>query len=117
VSLWPVIKPPIDRHPRPINLAVKPPEPVTFDGPLNILIALEGHATAYVRLANIKASFIAIAPVPGGTPTDPPPPRPAPSAPPNRKPPGVGSPIKYDKGVLDTEITNRINRPRPSNYD
>jgi hypothetical protein len=57
---WPAEAPP--KIKRPINLAGPPPDPVTFDGPLNVLIALEEVAQANIDVNKVKQSYDEINP-------------------------------------------------------
>jgi hypothetical protein len=61
---WPAEAPP--KVKRPINLEGPPPDPVTFDGPLNVLIALHGIALANINVSKTKAEYDDINPQ--GTP-------------------------------------------------
>ena len=51
---WPAVTP--EKVKRPINLIGEPP-PVTFDGPLNVLIALHGIATANINVNATKQAY------------------------------------------------------------
>ncbi|UQD96088.1 hypothetical protein [Bradyrhizobium japonicum] len=63
MSRWPVVDPPKVRQR--INLRIAPiPDPITFDGPLNVLIQLYGTATAATTAAQVKHDYEAIYPPP-----------------------------------------------------
>jgi hypothetical protein len=101
MSKWPVENPPPERAPR-INLRGPPPDPLTFTGPLNVFIELEGTASAYVESATTKKDYDAIV---GG-------PKPAPARAPPPPEPGIpissGHRVDYDKGVVDPDIARRV---------
>jgi hypothetical protein len=121
---WPVRKPPIDPHPPGINLlAPKPPDgipdPIVYDGPLNVFIQLYGTLRAYIEAAHVKTDYDYIVPTPvtgageageagieAGKPVikkD----QPAPARP-NVRRVSAGRPVSYDKGVVDPDIARRI---------
>jgi hypothetical protein len=106
MSKWPVRNPPVDLHPPHINLTAQPPDPVTFDGPLNELIELHGTAQAYINVAHTKDEYLDIVPVPS-VPTAPtPPPLPTP------QPISAGNPVPIDESKY-VIVRNSPPRPRP----
>jgi hypothetical protein len=53
-----------------INLTAQPPDPTTFDGPLNLFIALHGVAVANINAAHTKQEYDEINST-GGAPAKP----------------------------------------------
>jgi hypothetical protein len=99
MSRWPVETPPPEPL-KPVNLAGKPPDPVTYNGPLNVFIELEGTASAYVEAATTKQAYDDIAPVPT---------TPIPQAP----RPVIGNPISAGSAVVYNRPHVIVRRPRP----
>ena len=116
MSRWPVVTP-IDWHPPHINLsAPKPPDPVTFDGPLNVLIGLHGTASAYINAAHVRQEYLSIAPTPvASLPTqkqEQEENKPGTKAP-QIKPISAGAAVEhYDAAVPDPDLEKRLARHR-----
>lgn len=96
MSKWPVDNPPIEPQPPGINLVGVPPDPATFDGPLNEFIELHGTAVGYNTAAQTKKDYEATNPPAARAaepaPTPPPQPGLAPA-----KPISAGHPIPFDE--------------------
>ena len=106
----------------PINLRGVPPDPATFDGPLNEFIELHGTAVAYNTAAKTKADYPAPA-----TATLREPPRQDVLRPPAylasrpqvmaNGPVGPGRPINYTSGVIDRRVGERVRNRRYPHKD
>jgi len=99
---------PVRRIARPgINLAGTPPDPETFEGPLNVFIGLHGTGLAANQAEENKATYdenFPSTPVP--PPEEPPPPL--------GEPISAGRPINPDmsKYVLDRSVAKRVLKQR-----
>lgn len=132
MSKWPVDEPIDPKAPR-INLRGVPPDPATFDGPLNVFIALHATAVANNTAEQTKQDYDALHPpatdaasweelrqankpvteeVHDHPSVNEPQPQPQP------QPVSAGSPVNYTAGIVDPEIQARVQRHhvRPSRY-
>jgi hypothetical protein len=125
MSKWPVDEP-IDPRPPRINLRGVPPDPATFDGPLNVFIGLHATAVANNTAEQTRQDYDTLHPA---TPEaaaesksvteedrDHPPVNALPL--PEPQPVSPGAPIVYTAGIIDPEIQQRVarHRFRPPRY-
>jgi hypothetical protein len=101
---------PIDLDPPAINLKGAPPDPATFDGPLNVFIGLHGIAVANNTATQTKKDYDELHPPALQLEPTAEQPRPEPLG----EPIGCGHAIVYEKGVLDPGAARR--RDRPARY-
>jgi hypothetical protein len=124
MSKWPVDEP-IDPRPPRINLRGVPPDPATFDGPLNVFIGLHGTAVANNTAEQTKQDYDTLHPVAPEAAesrpvTEEDHDHPAVNEPsPTPQPVSPGRPIVYSGNfIVDPEIQSRVarHRFRPPRY-
>lgn len=105
-----------DRSALDINLKGEPPDPATFEGPLNAFIGLHGTAVASNTATQTKKNYDELHPAPPPPAPETPKPgieQPAPIA---VSPISAGTPIDDRRGVIDPEIARRVHPKRPPRY-
>jgi hypothetical protein len=127
LSRWPVDEP-IDPRPPRINLRGVPPDPATFDGPLNVFIGLHATAVANNTAEQTRQDYDTLHPAtPEAAAESRPlteedrdhPPVNEPQPQPQPQPVSPGRPIVYSGNfIVDPEIEARVQRhhTRPPRY-